>query len=271
VVQKRTDGFHDLETVYYPLPFHDALELIPTLPENEKKFTKISRNGTDIYFAATGHGIPGNPEDNLIIRACSLMMEHNTFPSFQIHLHKNVPMGAGLGGGSANGAFMLRLLNDTFQLNYTKDKLLSIAKALGSDCPFFLLNYPVIATGRGELMKNIEVDLSGYSLFLIYPNIHIRTIEAFSKIQPLSPKEPLNTQICRPVPEWKNQVSNDFEKTVFSNYPELALLKDLLYQHGAVYASMTGSGSCMYGIFKRGIPPVIALPENCLSWFFPSI
>lgn len=271
VVKKRSDGYHDLETIFYPLPFYDALELIPHRPDQPEGFIKISLEGTDIYFAGSGLEIPGTPEDNIVIRACRRILQSKTVPSFQIHLHKKIPMGAGLGGGSANGALMLQLLNEVFQLNNTTNDLLALAKEIGSDCPFFILNKPVLATGRGEKMEKINLDLSGYSLLLIYPGIHIPTASSFSAIQPAPPKESLPKLISSPVAEWKNRLTNDFEKNVFAQYPQLADLKELLYQSGAAYASMTGSGSALYGLFPGTTDPGIRLPENTLSWFFHSI
>ena len=180
-------------------------------------------------------------------------------------------MGAGLGGGSANGALMLHLLNEVFQLNNTTNDLLALAKEIGSDCPFFILNKPVLATGRGEKMEKINLDLSGYSLLLIYPGIHIPTASSFSAIQPAPSQESLPKLISSPVAEWKNRLTNDFEKNAFAQYPQLADLKEQLYQSGAAYASMTGSGSALYGLFPGTTDPGIRLPENTLSWFFPSI
>lgn len=271
VVKKRRDGYHDLETIFYPLPFYDALELIPHQPEQTEGFVKIPLSGTAIYFAASGLEIPGDPEDNIVIRACRLMLQNRNVPPFQIHLYKKIPTGAGLGGGSANGAFMLNLLNEVFQLNNSTKDLLTFANELGSDCPFFILNKPVLAKGRGEIMESMHVDLSGYSLLLIYPGIHIPTATAFSDIQPATPLESLTKVMESPVDEWKKRLINDFEKNVFAHYPQLGNLKELLYQHGAAYVSMTGSGSSLYGLFPHAIPPAIRLPENTSSWFFPSV
>jgi 4-diphosphocytidyl-2-C-methyl-D-erythritol kinase len=271
VVRKRSDGFHDLETIFYPLPLHDVLELIPNVPENTENFSEIPFNGSAIYFTSSGLKIPGNPEDNIVIRACRLLLQNRNNTSFQILLHKKIPMGAGLGGGSANGAFMLQVLNEVFQMNCSKGRLASVAKELGSDCPFFLENKPMFATGRGEFMENIAVDLSGYSLLLIYSGIHIPTAKAFSEIQPAAPEESLKNVIRLPLTEWKNHLINDFEKNIFQHHPKLATIKKILYEQGAIYASMTGSGSCMYGLFPAATPPAIRLPEDCVSWFIPSI
>jgi 4-diphosphocytidyl-2-C-methyl-D-erythritol kinase len=270
VVRKRSDGFHDLETVFYPLPFYDALELITAPPKNPEHFTQVPHNNTVIYFAASGLEIPGNPQDNILIRACRLLLPPDA-PSFQIHLHKQVPMGAGLGGGSANGAFMLQLLQEVFHLNLPQNKLMPFAKQLGSDCPFFLENKPVFATGRGDITENIPVDLSGFSLMLIYPGIHIPTARSYAVISPAPRATSLKAVIRRPVTDWKEHLVNDFEKNAFVDHPELAGLKTMLYEKGAVYASMTGSGSCIYGLFPSAIAPSIELPATARSWFFPSI
>ncbi len=270
IVRKRSDGFHDLETVFYPVPLYDALELIPRVPENTEHFTQIPLNDTVIYFASSGLQIPGKPEDNILIRACRLLLPSNT-PSFQIHLHKQIPLGAGLGGGSANGAFMLKLLQEAFQMNLPENKLQALARELGSDCPFFLINKPVFATGRGEITETIQIDLSGYSLLLVYAGIHIPTASSFAAIVPAPQAMSLSSAISLPVTEWKHHLINDFEKNAFILHPELSSLKAMLYEKGAVYASMTGSGSCLYGLFPFATAPSLELPPSCRSWFFSSI
>ena len=270
VIRKRPDGFHDLETVFYPLPFFDALELIPQIPENPENFLRVDVNGCEIYFATSGIEIPGKVEDNIVLKACRLILKKN-HPPFQIHLHKKIPMGAGLGGGSANGAFMLQLLDETFKINLHKQKLREAAKTLGSDCPFFLENKPVFATGTGDITENISIDLSGYSLLLIYPGIPISTVQAYAEIEPSAPATSIQSVIRRPVTEWKDQLVNVFEKVAFQLHPELSAMKTMLYEKGAVYASMTGSGSAMYALFPAATPPALKLPENSQSWFLTDI
>ena len=243
VVRKRPDGFHDLETVFYPLPLTDALEVITP--------------GT-LTFTGSGIPVPGNTADNLCLKAWYLLkQDFPELPEINIHLHKHIPIGAGLGGGSADAAFMLQLLNNRFQLGLTEDQLISYAATLGSDCPFFIPNKPCYATGRGEILEPVTLNLDAWSFILIYPGIHVNTGWAFSRISPKVPEQSLRTSILEPVENWKTIISNDFEAPVFSAHPELAVIKETLYAHGAVYATMSGSGSAMVGIFPKNKIPVI--------------
>lgn len=237
VVSKRADGFHELETVFYPLPLTDALEVI---------------SPGKLAFTTSGIAVPGDSGDNLCLKAWRLLkQDFPEIPEVNIHLHKHIPIGAGLGGGSADAAFMLQLLNNRFQLELTKEQLISYAAILGSDCPFFIENKAVYATGRGEIMTPIDLDLSGWSFVLVYPGVHINTGWAFGKITPKAPVSSLQQRIMQPVETWKETISNDFEAAVFSAHPELAGIKEKLYAAGAVYASMSGSGSAFVGIFPK--------------------
>ncbi|MCW3465462.1 4-(cytidine 5'-diphospho)-2-C-methyl-D-erythritol kinase [Chitinophaga nivalis] len=237
ITARRADGFHDLETVFYPLPVQDALEVITP--------------GT-LQFTSSGIPIPGDQDSNLCLRAFHLLQQD--FPALQpvnIHLHKHIPIGAGLGGGSADAAFMLRLLDHKFQLGLSEEQLTAYAAHLGSDCPFFIPNKPCFATGRGEILEPIALDLSGYSFQLIYPAIHVNTGWAFKQLTPRVPAHSLREMIQLPVSDWKEVISNDFEGPVFQAHPVLATIKAQLYAAGARYAAMSGSGSAVVGIFPK--------------------
>jgi 4-diphosphocytidyl-2-C-methyl-D-erythritol kinase len=243
VTQKRPDGYHDIETVFYPLPMlKDALEVLPAIEENPSA------------MRVSGKKIEGDVYDNLVWKAFQLLQAG--FPDkvseVQIHLMKTIPMGAGLGGGSADGAFMLRLLNKFFNLELSDETLSDFALQLGSDCPFFIYNTPHFAKGRGEILTPVELDLSSYSIQVVCPKVHISTAAAFSNITPKPSTFDLSKLGSLPVEDWRDFVLNDFEYPVFKTNPELSVIKEKLYASGALYASMSGSGSTIYGIFKEG-------------------
>ena len=254
IVSKRNDGYHNLETIFYPIPIKDALEIIV------KK-----EQGTDTFIEA-GIKVDSSPESNLVMKALKLMRENYNFPFIETHLLKKIPFGAGLGGGSADASFMLKLINNTFELGATKEELASLAVKLGADCPFFIYNRPVFASGIGEIFEPIDFSLKGYSFLLIKPDIHVSTKDAFSLIKPTLPNISLKEIIKRPVQEWKDIMVNDFEKSVFEKYPSIGNLKDKLYSEGALYVSMTGSGSSVFGIFN--ILQVVNATEyeGCFIW-----
>lgn len=250
ILRKREDGFHDLEAVFYPIPLQDGLEVIQN-PSPE----------TDVEFTSSGLTIQGNPSGNSCVKAYHLLKKD--FPqlaSVKMHLHKTIPMGAGLGGGSADGAFTLLLLNKKFNLNIPEEKRMDYALQLGSDCPFFIKNTACYATGRGEVLEEVALDLSAYKFVIVNPAIHVNTAWAFSQAKPSSNKPFIKDTIQQPVERWKNSLSNDFEQAVFPHHPEIKECKDKLYKAGALYASMTGSGSTVYGIFAK---------EESLSLDFP--
>ena len=250
VLSKRSDGFHNIETVFYPVPLHDALEVI--LPPQTAGGAELSANSGAGLFSTSGLAIDGSPTDNLCLKALQLLKDDFAeIGPLNIHLHKVIPLGAGLGGGSSNGAFMLSLLNELFSLNLSSGKLAEYALQLGSDCPFFLLNRPCYAGKRGEHLEEIALDLSAYSLVLVNPGIHINTGWAFSSIVPSSAGESLQEAIQEPVSAWKSVLVNDFEAPVFELYPEIREIRDFLYQQGALYSAMTGTGSTVFGIFPR--------------------
>lgn len=240
IIRKRNDGFHDLETVFYPLPLYDALE--------------INRNSStnNVSFTSSGNIIDTTSENNICYKAYQLLKkDFPTLPPVAIHLHKNIPAGAGLGGGSSDGAFTLNLLNKKFNLGISREKLFDYALQLGSDCPFFILNKPCIAKGRGEILKEISLDISAYKIVIINPGIHISTAKAFQNISPSQNDTVVENIIFKPVTEWKNLLVNDFERTVFNECPEIGKIKDTLYNQGALYASMSGSGSTVYALFDK--------------------
>ena len=257
VVRKREDGYHDLETIFYPLPLRDALEVIKA----EGSRQKAEENQATIHMS--GLPVQGRDEDNLCIKAYNLpKKDHPQLAGIELYLYKAIPMGAGLGGGSADGAFTLQALNDKFQLNLSPEKLLDYSLQLGSDCPFFIINKPCYATGRGELLQTIQPDLSAYSFLVIHPGVHINTGWAFSQLTPAPSPQPLPEIIQQPVASWRNNLTNDFEAPVCKHHPALQAIKDALYEGGALYASMTGSGSCFYGIFPKNQLPHLQWPAQ---------
>ncbi|MFZ9386714.1 MAG: 4-(cytidine 5'-diphospho)-2-C-methyl-D-erythritol kinase [Chitinophagaceae bacterium] len=252
--RKRDDGYHDLETVFIPIALTDALEIIRS-GQNEKS--------PYLPFTLSGLELPDNPESNLCIRAYSILKrDFPDLPQVRMHLHKVIPSGAGLGGGSADAAFTLLLLNRMFALNLDNETLIRYAKELGSDCPFFIINKPCYATGRGEQLEELDLDLSPYRILIVNPGIHINTGIAFSHIQPVIPNLSLKEIIKNPIERWKEDLQNDFEKVIFPKHPEIGGIKELLYRSGAVFASMSGSGSTMYGIFPKDMNPLPAFPGN---------
>ena len=274
VISKRTDGYHDLETVFYPIPLYDVIEIIrvesgSAIPVNS---VPVSFGNTTIYFSLTGLSISGDLHQNICIRACELLIDQFPgLPDFQFLLHKNIPTGAGLGGGSADAAFTLLLLNETFKLGLTNLHLEALALQLGSDVPFFIRNTPAYAEKRGEQLETVQLDLSGFSLLLVYPGIHISTQEAFANVNPSSPSGTLKNLINVPVHEWKDRIKNDFEKSLFVQYPALEIIKKELYQLGALYASLSGSGSAVYGIIPSTLKPSHSFPSDYKVWHLPNI
>ena len=240
ILNKREDGFHNLETVFYPIGINDALEV-------------ILAPGAGLQFSQTGLMVDGNEADNICIKAYHLLKkDFPHLPAIKMHLHKAIPMGAGLGGGSADGAFALQLLNTAFELHLSQQQLIEYALQLGSDCPFFIINQPCYATGRGENLETLQLDLSSYKIAVINPGIHVNTAWAFKQLQKTTKTESRNSLkevISGPVSTWKKFLSNDFETVVFAAHPEIKFIKDKLYEMDALYASMSGSGSTVFGIF----------------------
>lgn len=238
IVGKRPDGYHNIETVFYPIGLCDVLEV------------QTSDTCTDYSFSSSGIVVDGDPEDNLIVKAYRLLRSQYEFPPVDISFIKQIPFGAGLGGGSSDAAFMLRVLNELYSLKLTPRRLELLAAKLGADCPVFIKNKPVYATGIGNEFTPVKLSLKGYYLVLVKPDIHVSTPEAYSLVKPSVPETSLFDAIHAPVEEWRNSVKNDFEVSVFTRYPQIADIKQKLYDTGAIYASMSGSGSSVYGIFK---------------------
>lgn len=249
ITSKRQDGYHELETCFYPVFWQEALEIVTS----EKTVVTIS-----------GIEIP-NDGDNIVLKAYHILKKEFNLPPVEMHLHKIIPIGAGLGGGSADAAFTLSLLNNLFSLGLDEIQLMKYAVSIGADCAFFIKNKPMLAAGIGEQLTDINMSLEGRFILLAYPNIHISTKEAYANVVP---KKPLNS-IQKVLEEmdildWKNYLKNDFEDAIFKKYPTLLNLKQQFYDSGAAYASMSGSGSCMYGFFEND--PQITFPEYYKVW-----
>lgn len=250
ILKKRTDGYHDISTVFYPIPWKDILEIIP-IPH--------SFNEIDIH----NYGIPLNipKECNILYKTYHLLKNHfGQIPAVQVYLYKNVPYGAGLGAGSANAAFFLKSYTRKFHLYLSDKELKEIAAQLGSDCVFFTVNSPSIAFGRGEVLHPLSVNLSGYFLWIVYPNIVVSTKEMYAEVIPRNRTHSLKDIVQSDITRWKYELENDFEKTVFKKYPRIAEIKEQMYKEGAIYSSMSGSGSAVFGLFKEK-PPIHMYPE----------
>lgn len=251
VVFKRTDGFHAIETVFYPIGLQDIIEITPT--------------STQFEFINTGVQIVGNETDNLVVKVYLYFKENYGIPNIKLHLHKQIPFGAGLGGGSADAAFTAVALNRQFELNLSAEQLEDIVSIFGSDCAFFVKNVPALGCGRGNELSELNLNLSGYYLVLVNPGIHIATKDAYSMINPKAPKVSVSEAIMQPINEWKQLLSNDFEKSVFTLFPEIENIKEQLYKLGALYAQMSGSGSSVFGIFSTE-PNEMAFNSNYFVW-----
>lgn len=241
ITEKRPDGYHNLETIFYPIPLEDALEVCPR-KEGEGKYS----------LSQSGLAIEGDPDKNLVVKAYKLLDEACGLPPADIYLYKHIPSGAGLGGGSADAAFMLKLLNETYNLKLTDDQLEEYAARLGADCAFFVRNRPTYAEGIGNIFSPVELSLAGWQLLLVKPDIFVSTRDAFARICPRRPQRNLKDIIGQPVESWKDYMVNDFEESVFPQFPAIGDIKTKLYHLGAVYASMSGSGSSVYGLFAPG-------------------
>jgi 4-diphosphocytidyl-2-C-methyl-D-erythritol kinase len=241
IVAKRPDGFHELETIFYPVALKDMVEVIHS-----------NDPSTPIQFTSTGLEVPGNLDQNLCVKAFELLKkDFPTLPNVKIHLHKHIPMGAGLGGGSSDATAVLILLNEQFKLELSNSNLIDYAAQLGSDCPFFVYNQACHATGRGEILQPFSCDLSNYKMVLIHPGIHVSTAWAFNQLTPCIKEKSIAEIVAQPIENWKGQLINDFENPIIQAYPTIGEIKNTLYQQGAIYASMSGSGSSLFGIFPK--------------------
>jgi len=246
ITRRRPDGYHDLETVFYPVKISDALEII---------------QADEISFNASGLGIPGRAEDNLCLRGYELMRQDFDLPPVSIHLHKHIPIGAGLGGGSSDAAFFIQLMNKEFSLGLDVEQMRAYARQLGADCAFFIESKPVYAFGKGDEFESVELDLSSYHIVLVMPPAHVSTSEAYRGVKPAPSGEDLKELIKLPVAEWRHHIKNDFEDHIFKSHPIIRGVKADLYQAGALYASMSGSGASVFGIFDAQ-PDLSALSKN---------
>jgi len=237
VLQKREDGYHNIETLFYPIPLQDALEILPT--------------GEAFAFSASGLPLDCALEDNIVVQAYRLLKADFHLPNVKIHLHKHIPFGAGLGGGSADAAFTLKMLNAMFELHLSDKQLEDYAAKIGADCAFFIKNKPAIASGIGEQLSAYDLDLSGKYFLLVKPAETVATAQAYKYVQPKVPERTLQEILEKPIADWKMSLKNDFEGSVFQQVPSLFDIKHELYAMGARYAAMSGSGSSIYGLFDQ--------------------
>lgn len=236
VIRKRYDGYHYIETVLYPIPLKDALEIVPA----EEDSLEIE-----------GLPIAGNPEDNLVMKALKLMREQHSIPPLRIILHKTIPTEAGLGGGSADGSFMLKMLNNYAKIGLPDEQLEQMAAKLGGDCPFFIKNRPRYATGKGEHLEALEISLKDYYICLVKPDIKVSTQEAYTLVVPQVGKVSIPNVVRRPVREWRDVLENVFEEPIMKKHPQIKRIRDKMYAEGADYAAMSGSGSAVFGLFRK--------------------
>jgi len=251
ITEKRPDGYHNLESCFYPVGWTDVLEII---------------EAPEMMFSSSGLDIPGEAAGNLCLKAYHTLKQDYDLPPVHIHLHKVIPVGAGLGGGSADAAFTVKLLNEKFALNLTIARMEDYVRPIGSDCAFFIENQPRYCYGKGDQFEEITVPLAGYTIVLVYPALHIATGEAYAGIQPRLPATPLRQVLTRPLREWKHTLVNDFEARILVRHPMLFSIKEKLYEAGAVYAAMSGSGSTFLGIFEKETNVSPLFPESYLIW-----
>lgn len=246
VVERRPDGYHNLETVFYPVPICDALEVF----QMDGQFP----SAVDCDLKVTNIVIDGDEQKNLVVRAYNLLkQDFPALPRIHAHLYKGIPTQAGMGGGSSDCGFMITLLNQMFKLGLSDEQMIQYAARLGADCAFFILNNPCYAEGIGERLEPITLNLSDWYLAIVRPAIPVSTKEAFSLITPQHPAHNCRDIVMQPVENWRNHLINDFEKSVFAIHPEIGAIKDRLYDMGAVYAAMSGSGSSLFGLFRKPV------------------
>ena len=255
VVRKRPDGYHDLQTVFYPIPLRDNLEL-----------RELRNSDAPYALQLAGQAIEGNPDDNLIIKVYKQLKEEFDLPALDIYLYKHIPLGAGLGGGSSDAAFMMKGLNEVFELGLSDYEMERRLAGLGADCAFFVQNVPAYATGIGDELTPIPLSLKGMYIVLVKPDVFVSTREAYAGVTPKEPEHDLLKALRRPVTEWRDRVVNDFEPSVFAAHPELAAVKQTLYDMGADYAAMSGSGSTLFGLFSRPVPEARKVFKEHFVW-----
>ncbi|WP_288318100.1 4-(cytidine 5'-diphospho)-2-C-methyl-D-erythritol kinase [Xylanibacter caecicola] len=242
VVSRRTDGYHNLETVFYPVNISDRIEITVAdgrMPE-----------GKACALTVEGMPVTGNADDNLVVKAYNMLAKDYSLPHVHINLCKKIPMQAGMGGGSSDCAYTIRMLNDMFGLDIPTERMIGYAASLGADCAFFINPVPSYAEGIGDVLQPADIDLSGYRIVIVKPDIPVSTREAFSLITPAKPFKCCRDIVRQPIDTWRDELVNDFEKSIFALHPEIAAIKQRLYDTGAIYAAMSGSGSALFGIFK---------------------
>lgn len=237
VVEKRPDGYHNLETVFYPIGLKDALEVVPAALNTD--------------FSIDSEGI--SPDENIVTKAFRLLQSAYSLQPAACYLRKKIPVGAGLGGGSSDGANALRIIASMNGLDLSEQELEQFSAQLGADCAFFIKNNPIFASGIGTAFEKVTLSLAGYHLILVKPDIHVSTVEAYSLVKPKRPNQRLKEMIECPLDSWKETIFNDFEEPIFHKYPEIGRIKEKLYHHGAIFAAMSGSGSSVYGLFKDAV------------------
>ena len=238
ITEKRADGYHNLDTVFYPVRLHDVIEIT---------------DAEELSCVVRGISFAGDEMDNICVKAFRLLQKDHDIPEQQITLLKHIPVGAGLGGGSSDAAFLIKLLNERFSLDLSMPEMEGYARQLGADCAFFVRNKPVFAFGKGDQFEDVQLDLSAYFIVLVMPPIHVSTAVAYAGVKPMKRNTHLLENISLPVSSWKDSVTNDFELSVFEEFPEIGHIKNKLYGHGAIYAAMSGSGACVFAIFEHQI------------------
>ena len=256
ITEKRPDGYHNLETVFYPIGLKDALESVPNTHHTDYSLSVCRMNGIDLM---------DDSADNMVTKAFRLLQSKYPIRPMDFYLHKAIPTGAGLGGGSSDAAFTLKLINKTNNLGLSTFELEDLSTHLGADCSFFIKNKPTFATGIGTVFEDIALSLKGYYLILIKPDIHISTAEAYSLVHPVHPDFSLKDVLADPITTWKNTVINDFEASAFERFPQIKSMKEQMYKHGAIYASMSGSGSSVYGLFSEPVNLRQSF-QGCFYW-----
>lgn len=260
VVERRPDGYHNLETVFYPVPISDALEL--TIMNTKFPST------VDCDIKVTNLEVEGDEQRNLVVRAYQLLkQDFQQMPRIHAHLWKGIPTQAGMGGGSSDCAYTIRLLNEMFTLGLSDEQMIQHAARLGADCAFFILSRPAYAEGIGELLQPISLNLSSYYIGIVRPNIPVSTREAFSLIKPQKPAKCCREVVMQPIETWREELTNDFEQSVFTLHPEIGAIKQQLYDLGAVYAAMSGSGSAVFGLFQNEIDLAAHFPKDVFTYF----
>lgn len=254
VVSRRPDGYHDLETLFYPVPLRDNLEI--------KAMDEADADGKDYRMTLGGYPVEGCTDDNLVVRVFRSLQQEFHLPPLDIYLHKLIPMGAGLGGGSSDAAFMMKGLNELFDLGLSDDDMERRMASFGADCAFFIRDKAAYATGIGDRLTPHPLSLKGKYIVLVKPDIFVSTREAYAGIRPQKPAVQLLDALELPIAEWRDKVVNDFELSVFPHHPELPAVKQTLYDMGALYASMSGSGSTLYGLFDRPVPEAAKVFEK---------